>query len=296
MNMKKFIIFIVAVFCNIALFSQNSGKGFNYQAVARDLNGAVRQNELIEIRFSLLEGSANGVGHWIEEHTTATDAYGTFSLIVGKGTKDPNSAYNFFNQLSFNRFDYWLKIEIKDNGVWNELSNQQLLSVPYAENAPFMPVGSIISFAGDTITAELIEQGWMLCDGAELNRTEYATLFATIGTAWGYGNGTSTFNLPDMQGLFLRGKDNNAGRDPDKTSRTAIKNGGNTGNSVGSYQADEFKSHNHRIYQSGNFGTGQNANSEHHMAGTWNTRHQEATGGSETRPRNVYVNYIIKVK
>jgi microcystin-dependent protein len=42
--------------------------------------------------------------------------------------------------------------------------------------------------------------GWLTCDGAAVNRTTYAALFAVIGTTYGAGNGTTTFNLPDMRG------------------------------------------------------------------------------------------------
>jgi len=52
--------------------------------------------------------------------------------------------------------------------------------------------------------------GYLLCDGSEVNRTTYATLFAAIGTTYGVGNGTTTFNLPDLRGRVPGGV-NNAG-------------------------------------------------------------------------------------
>ncbi len=83
--------------------------------------------------------------------------------------------------------------------------------------------------------------------------------------------------------------------DPDAVFRLPMADGATAiGASVGSVQGDEFRSHRHQVFQSGNYGTGTGANAEHHLSGTWNERHQAAAGGSETRPKNVFVNYIIK--
>lgn len=63
------------------------------------------------------------------------------------------------------------------------------------------PVGTIAPYAGATAPT-----GWLLCDGAEVSRATYADLFALIGTTYGVGNGTTTFNLPDMKGRVPVGK------------------------------------------------------------------------------------------
>ena len=55
--------------------------------------------------------------------------------------------------------------------------------------------------------------GWLKADGAAISRTTYAALFAAIGTTYGIGNGTSTFNLPDLRGEFLRCTDDGKGVD-----------------------------------------------------------------------------------
>ena len=47
--------------------------------------------------------------------------------------------------------------------------------------------------------------GFLSCDGAAVSRSTYATLYAAIGTTWGVGDGSSTFNLPDLRAMFLRG-------------------------------------------------------------------------------------------
>ena len=68
-----------------------------------------------------------------------------------------------------------------------------------------MPSGSIIAFGG----AAAPDAGWLLCDGSDVNRTTYARLFAAISTAYGTGNGSSTFGLPDLRDRVLLGKGSN---------------------------------------------------------------------------------------
>ena len=57
------------------------------------------------------------------------------------------------------------------------------------------PVGSISLFAGKTAP-----NGWLICDGSAVSRTTYANLFSVIGTTYGTGDGSTTFNIPDLQG------------------------------------------------------------------------------------------------
>lgn len=153
------------------------------------------------------------------------------------------------------------------------------------------PPGTIVAYGGNNLPA-----GWLWCDGTSYTRTDKADLFNAIGTSFGAPDG-STFNTPDFRGRFLRGKDASAGNDPDRNSRTALKPGGNTGDAVGSYQGDEFKNHRHSI-PTDTAGGGVDQQS---LTGTTNSDEDWSfypgsgyTGGNETRPKNVYVNYIIK--
>lgn len=159
--------------------------------------------------------------------------------------------------------------------------------------------------------------GWLLCDGSAVSRTTYAALFAIIAENFGQGDNTTTFNLPDLRGRFIRGWDNGASRDPDKASRTAMNTGGNTGDNVGSVQddatarpssaftTDSQGAHTHNITKSdGNFTT---ASAEYVKAATALNQATQATdsagahthsitggGDNETRPLNAYLNFIIK--
>jgi hypothetical protein len=101
------------------------------------------------------------------------------------------------------------------------------------------PIGSIVAYAGSIDTAWESTNGWMLCDGRQLDRTDplYTPLWEAIGFSWG-GNLEKLFNLPDLGGYFLRGVPDRKGyeRDPDADRRTANHPGGKTGRNVGSVQ------------------------------------------------------------
>jgi len=68
-----------------------------------------------------------------------------------------------------------------------------------------VPIGQINMFAGSTAPTN-----FLLCDGAAVSRTTYATLFALVGTAFGAGNGTTTFNVPNLKSRFPIGLDSAA--------------------------------------------------------------------------------------
>lgn len=85
------------------------------------------------------------------------------------------------------------------SGVWTRL----------IQEGRYVPAGAVIEFATPNVPA-----GYLLCDGSVVSRTAYADLFAVIGTVWGVGNGTTTFQLPDYRGLFRRGFDAGRGLDP----------------------------------------------------------------------------------
>ena len=68
-----------------------------------------------------------------------------------------------------------------------------------------VPTGTVLAYAGNTVPS-----GFLLCDGRAVSRTTYAVLFAAIGTTYGSGDGSSTFNLPDMRGRVAVGVDSDA--------------------------------------------------------------------------------------
>lgn len=158
------------------------------------------------------------------------------------------------------------------------------------------PVGTILAFGGSTAPA-----GFLIANGAAVSRTTYSELYTAIGDAFGAGDGVNTFNLPDLRGRFMRGVDDGAANDPDAGARIASNFGGNTGDSVGSLQDDAFQSHTHNAagrLDGSSLGSG--SPSSYPLPTTtvigspipWSPLAN--AGGNETRPKNVYVNYIIK--
>ena len=87
----------------------------------------------------------------------------------------------------------------------NPTQPREAVSKAYMEQflayATGMPVGAVFAFASGTTPP-----GYLLCNGQAVSRTTYATLFAAIGVVYGNGDGTTTFNVPDLRNEFVRGK------------------------------------------------------------------------------------------
>lgn len=83
-----------------------------------------------------------------------------------------------------------------------------------ASNQSFVatPSGTVITFAGSTAPS-----GYLECDGTAISRSTYAALYAVVGTTYGSGDGSTTFNLPDLRGYFVRGWDHGRGVDSGRT-------------------------------------------------------------------------------
>ena len=144
----------------------------------------------------------------------------------------------------------------------------------YAEDNNEM-VGSVAYF----ITT-VAPDGWIKANGAAVSRTIYAKLFAKVGTFWGNGNGSTTFNLPDLRGEFIRCWDDGRGVD--------------SGRSFGTFQTDEFKEHRHTLPSQDNAGNGNSYIEDADPGGITRTAYTGLEGGSETRPRNVALVAYIK--
>lgn len=175
-------------------------------------------------------------------------------------------------------------------GVYkNNNGNLQLISgaTLYAD----APVGSISAFGGSTAP-----NGWLLCQGQAVSRTTYAELFSIIGTAFGSGDGSTTFNIPDLRGEFLRGAGTN--------SHTNQGNGGNVG---GHQDATVVSNSYYNLDNTGwtRFLDPNNPIDLNGDATLMNTGKQLPNSGGQTatfagaysvRPTNTSVNYIIKAK
>lgn len=106
------------------------------------------------------------------------------------------------------------------------VNNPAYWDIAFSPYEAMVPTGSTQMFAGTSAP-----RGWLIADGRAVSRTTYAALFAVIGTTYGSGDGSTTFNLPDMRGVVVRGVDRGRGLDPSRVQ--------------GSYQGDVYASHSH---------------------------------------------------
>lgn len=100
--------------------------------------------------------------------------------------------------------------EAKAGTVNNKLMTPQLVAQAIAAQLPpAIPTGMLLPFAGTEVP-----DGYLLCNGANVSRTDYANLFAAIGTKWGEGDGSTTFTLPNFNNRFIEGT-----TDPEKVGQ-----------------------------------------------------------------------------
>lgn len=146
-----------------------------------------------------------------------------------------------------------------------------------------VPPGAVMPFAMNSAPS-----GWLAADGSTVSRATFSVLFAAIGTLYGVGDGSTTFNLPDLRGYFVRG----TGTNSDGTSSGAFA----------AKQADQFQGHVH----GGVPHYGHNTLSQNNApTANWNVAVNTAGPlsdgingtprvGAETRPRNIAMLYCIK--
>lgn len=193
--------------------------------------------------------------------------HGNALLMTGvpiQNTAPDSSIYKYWYDTSGSK----VVLKIYDGASWKEIN---------LGGGAGVSIGSIETFAG---VAAKIPEGYLLCNGQEVSRATYKDLFDVIGTTYGSTSGT-TFKVPDLRGEFIRGFD--AGRGVDN------------GRTFGSWQVDEFKSHNHGFPHKyiSTLSTGGGQGTTTSSAGS-TPAYVLNTGGTETRPRNIAMNYIIK--
>jgi microcystin-dependent protein len=180
------------------------------------------------------------------------------------------------------------------------MAQNQKASDKASEKGMIIPVGTIMAFAGSTIPS-----GWLLCDGTDISTTTYAKLYVVIGNTYNTQINPTTgnqwvapngFRLPDYRGSFLRGVG------------TSVNGSATT---LAGWQTDQFQEHSHNVIGGGGTGgtntkqisglvTNAGAPSPINLDGYLGVSIDALTGqggprtGTETRPSNKGVNYIIK--
>ena len=142
-----------------------------------------------------------------------------------------------------------------------------------------IPTGSITPFAGSTPP-----NGYLLCDGRAVSRSDYSDLFNVIGTNYGVGDGSTTFNLPDLREATTKGKG--------LTSKSTIHYS-STGPTLGEFIDDRILSHTH-TYSILGVSNSAAGGSKAGVSG-YDTSFENATGYSTNEVNSMIMNYIIKV-
>ena len=199
--------------------------------------------------------------------------------------------------------DITLTLPSSDGNANDVLQSDGSGNLSFAALPQAVPTGSVHMMATTTVPS-----GYLKCNGAAVSRTTYADLFAIIGTAHGAGDGSSTFELPDLRGEFVRGWDDSRGVD--------------SGRNFGSAQSDQNKQHNHSAsatssvsdpghfhdvpYSNSDSGDGVIEESGTGFSGVEPTNSATTgisvstsvsignSGGNEARPRNIAMMYVIK--
>jgi hypothetical protein len=146
-KMKNILYLVALLFTAMTqnVSAQNIGdlNGIYYQAVAvdetgqeivgMDIEGKPLYHKAIGVRFTITKG-LNGPIQWQETHTTTTDKYGLFSLVIGHGEQTGNGGYERLLDLPWIDADQFLKVEIatRNDGNYKMVSYQQFMSVPYS--------------------------------------------------------------------------------------------------------------------------------------------------------------------
>ena len=274
MKSKQFLLSLLMLCITVVNYSQTSAStaGIAVQGIARDDNNTARANASISLTFEIYyKVASTEVQISTETQNLETDAFGVFSHVI-----DPT----FQNNPNFANYQAYLRITEGPTTI----SDEKLKHVPYAIAANNgVPSGSIMPFIGTEAPA-----GWVLCNGQSLTTiTGAANLIAILGSN----------NAPNLQGMFLRGTQQDEFESHTHGDNFSIADGGQHEHDI-KFDDKKFDNDDNDNPGYGYVGPGTDEtilteNSGIHSH-TINGR-VLATGGAETRPVNYGVNYIIKL-
>jgi microcystin-dependent protein len=213
----------------------------------------------------------------------------THTITIGNSfrTAQKNPGSNAPNSAQINNL--YTTNSNRNSFISNEARHQQIIHCVVTSGLPSAPVGSLVTYLLPNQTLAgldqtlLIPSGSVIPSGQELNRVTFSKLFNRIGTLYGSGNGSTTFNVPNYLGLFLRGSSNS----------NYITISGKVGPS--GYILDRVAAHVHKFgpvyteFAGDNSGNGSRLN----LDPTSTDSSTSSIGGVETRPKNISAIYLL---
>ena len=225
----------------------------------------------------------------VKEGTVIINKRGKITVCITDGK---NSAYKNYNESTVTLVSKKTCtvpsntniVYLDDEATLTELSNQELTDKvaeleELINNKPTSVVGSMQIFAGSAVP-----EGYLLCDGQAVSRSEYSKLFEAIGTTWGAGDGSTTFNVPDMREVAPVGIG--------QSNRTE---GTHDVFTLGEFKDDQLQKHTHSMrYWTTSGGASPNVSGGSNFGDRSGTGNNNGRSGTVTRGKRIGVNYIIK--
>ena len=217
--------------------------------------------------------------------TSAADTTDNSTLTLGSSKLKVKDAGITSTQLAT---DSVITAKIQDGAVTSAKLDAAAVSV-------LMPTGSIMSFAGSSAPT-----GYLLCDGAAISRSTYSTLFGVLATTYGSGDGSSTFNIPDLRGRVIAGQDDMGGVSANRlTGLTGGVDGDVLGGSGGAEKHTltiaQMPAHDHTYDQTNNVTAGgSTAIEDGPITGTATSSSTGGGGAHNNVQPTIILNYIIK--
>ena len=306
----KTILFSIALcFGLISIAQAQIPQVISYQGYLSDQNGAYTGTT--SATLALFDGSSSVTQVWSHLYPSVTVSNGYYSILMDLSQNWTNGVADFSKQ-------FWLEVQINGKTLNPRV---QMTAAPYAMNARRAdtanvalkiaheaPIGSIVAYGGTVFNLTILHSaGWYVCDGSQISIADYPDYQTAVGQIYGVSVDGKMVNLPDLRGMFLRGVNDQRSdsiMDPDANSRIASHSGGLTGNSVGTLQMDAFAIHKHGLIPDAKIHSGPGFFAVGNTAYTigdgppaaWYGNTTTAGGSIETRPKNAYVYWLIKVK
>ena len=195
----EFLDLILAPAMNLRLFSNDVISGLTNAEI-----DALTEADFTEANFAGYAATSLTAGNWVVTQGDPTEAnYNADQTFTRSSTGTAQNIYGYYVTLTtggalrwFEQFDAPIVVEFINDAV--TITPQ--LTLDDTDGGNDVPTGGIIPWAGAAAPPN-----FLLCDGAAVSRTTYARLFAEIGTTYGVGDGSTTFNVPDMRQRFPLG-------------------------------------------------------------------------------------------